>query len=178
MCEPVTIITAITTATTAIGAAGASAAAAMGITSSGVAALGAGVSALGARQNAKTQGKNMSEAQRVKNKQITDANSAKAGERTKQAWAEKARLRVAAGESGVTGQSFEAQLADVNFQLGQDIAMIEHNTATAGEASNVQTATAFSNVKNPSLLESGLQIAGAAKFGASVTEKATTIEES
>lgn len=125
----------------------------------------AAIGAFGAHKNAKAQSTNMAKQQSVQADQQHAAASAKAGERAKQSRAERARLRVAAGESGVTGQSFEAQLMDSVFQEGQDQAMIERNLDNAIEAGNAQTATAFSNVNNPSLLESGLQIASATAQG-------------
>jgi len=135
------------------------------------------VGAVAANKNAKDQSKNMAAQAAAKGKQQTAAAGAKSGERTKQARAERSRLRVAAGESGVAGQSFEAQLMDSAFQEDSDLAMIENNLGNAGDANNAQTATAFSNVNNPSLLESGLQIAGAVNTGHNAHTAALQIKE-
>lgn len=126
--------------------------------------------AVAARKNAKTQSANMAKQAAAQAEQQHAANSSKAGERVKMARAERARLRVAAGESGVSGQSFEAQMMDAAFQADSDLAQIEQNNANAGDATNAQTATAFSNVHNPSLVESGLNIAGAVSAGHSASQ--------
>lgn len=136
-----------------------------------IAATSAVVGAVGARQNAEGQAKNMARQRAVQARQQHSAASDQAGQRVKQARAEQARLRVAAGEAGIAGQSFEAQLMDSSFQLDQDLARINSNAAMANEAGNEQLATAFSNVNNPSLLESGLQIAGVT-YGAHRASKA------
>lgn len=133
MCEPATII--------------------MGVT--------AVISAYSANKNAKDQAENMGNAQDAQADQKHAADSVAAGERVKQGNAERSRLRVAAGESNVAGQSFEAEMMDSAMQQDQDIGVIELNTANASAAQAAQLSTAFSNVNNPSLVESGLQIGGA-----------------
>jgi hypothetical protein len=87
--------------------------------------------------------------------------SVKAGERIKEARAEQARLRVAGGEAGVTGLSFEAQLLDSAFQADQDIALIDQNLAFADRASETRFQSANNSVNNPSGFQTGLAIAGA-----------------
>lgn len=123
--------------------------------------------------------KNQREAQ---NDQITDQASVKAGERVKQQRAEEARLRVAGGEAGIAGNSFEALLMDSVLQADMDLGIIGKDAANADAASEARFLSANASVKNPSLLENGLQIAGAAAsgyaFGSSLAIPSSSIAES
>lgn len=79
-----------------------------------------------------------------------------AGERVAQARRERARLAVAAGESGIaaTSQSFEAQMAASFARQNRDLGLIQKNKYFAQRGIQTRADSAASNIK------SGLQIAG------------------
>ena len=120
-------------------------------------------SALGAnsqRSTARRQLRSNATQREQQQEQLQAQASVKAGERVKQARAEQARLRVAGGEAGISGLSFEAQLMDSTFQTDQDLALIEQNLAFADQASDTRFQSANNSVNNPSGLSTGLAIAG------------------
>lgn len=132
-----------------------------------------GVQIAGQRSAAKKQFASNARNREIQNDQITDAASVKAGERVKQARAEQARLRVAGGEAGVTGNSFEALLMDSVLQADMDIGTIGKDAANQDAASEARFLSANASVKNPSLLENGLQIAAAGAQGFSMGQSLT-----
>lgn len=133
-----------------------------------ISVLSAGASAVGQRANTKAQfGANAAQRE-AQNEEINAKASVQAGERVKQARAEHARLRVAGGEAGVSGQSFEAQLMDSVLQADMDIGIIGKDASFADRASEARFLSANAQVYNPSGLETGLQIAGAAAQGYSM----------
>lgn len=136
-----------------------------------VAQAGAGIA--GQRSAAKTQFRSNATQREVQNDQINDQASVKAGERVKQARAEQARLRVAGGEAGVTGNSFEAGLMDSVMQADMDLGIIGKDAANMDTASEARFLSANASVRNPSLAENGLQIAGAAAKGYSLGQSLT-----
>lgn len=85
-----------------------------------------------------------------------------AGERVKQARAERSRLRVAAGEAGITGQSFEAQLFDSYLQEDLDIGLLAKDSEFADRASHARYRSGLAGVSRPDYLAAGLQIATSA----------------
>ena|SRR6185437_13884103 len=105
------------------------------------------------------------------NKQAADEMSVRARE----AMIEQARLRVIGGESGLSGGSNDRIENESQFNLGTDIAAIESNRQNSlrqlgedGKSLRAGSQTQISQVKRPSLIGTGLQIAGAA------TDAATT----
>ena len=126
--------------------------------------LAIGSAALGAnsqRSTARRQLRSNATQREQQQKQLQAQASVKAGERVTQAQAEQARLRVAGGEAGISGLSFEAQLMDSVFQTDQDLALIGKNLAFADQASETRFQSANNSVNNPSALQTGLAIAGA-----------------
>ncbi|HUF73738.1 MAG TPA: hypothetical protein VMR74_12655 [Gammaproteobacteria bacterium] len=89
----------------------------------------------------------------------------RAGERVKQARAERARLRVAAGEAGVSGISFEDQLYDTYLQEDLDLGILAKDSRFADRASDARYRSGLAGVNRPSVLGAGLQIAGAGYAG-------------
>lgn len=133
-----------------------------------MAALSVGSTALGIqgqRRMAKAQFAVNAEQRRRQNQQIADAASVRAGNRVQQMRAERARLRVAAGEANVAGNSFLAQLNDATFQASQDVALIGKDAENQDLASETRFLGANARVRNPSALESGLALANAAYSG-------------
>ena len=141
MCDPVTAtITALSVASSAVGVAG-------------------------QRSAAKAQFQANAAAREAQNEEIAAAASTRAGERVKQARAERASLRVAAGEAGIAGSSFEALLADSVLQEDMDLGLIGQDASFQDRASETRFLSANAAVRNPSALESGLMIAGAGVRG-------------
>jgi hypothetical protein len=99
------------------------------------------------------------------NQQATDEMSARARE----AMIERARLRVAGGESGLSGNSNDRIVNESSFNEGFDIASIESNRQNSlrqieneGKGIRSGNITEMSRIQKPSLIGTGLQIAGAA----------------
>jgi hypothetical protein len=99
------------------------------------------------------------------NKQATDEMS----QRARETQIEAARLRVANGESGLFGNTNDRILGESYFNLGTDISSIEANRAAQQkqliqEAKSIRAnnQTQMSQIQRPSLIGTGLQIAGAA----------------
>jgi len=146
MCEPVTI------GALTIGLSEAMAGMAVASTVAG---------AVGARKQAKGQMASSATQRKAQGEEISGKAGRSMGERVKQGRAERSRLRVAAGESGVAGQSFEAQMMDSAFQEDEDLAMIGKNAGYEQRGSEARFQSSLAQVNNPSALETGLQIAGA-----------------
>jgi hypothetical protein len=140
MCEPTTIMAGLAVASTAMGVLGQNAAA------------DAQLSGL------ETQRRNQAEELQTQ----ADQN---AGERVKQARRERARMRVAAGEAGAGGQSFEASLANSFGQQNHDLAAIARQSHFNDRASQASYASNVAGVNKPNALTAGLQIAGAGYGG-------------
>lgn len=97
----------------------------------------------------------------VKAGQASDAAGLQIGERAKQARAERARLRVAAGEAGVSGQSYEAQLAQVAFDQNAFTANTNANNVNQLAGIQAESDHILASVQTPGVVGSGLQIAAA-----------------
>lgn len=79
---------------------------------------------------------------------------------------EQARIKVAAGESGLQlGGSIEQLLLDSQMQTGQANARSLSNLETANNAARAQATSMYSQVEKPSLLGAGLQLASAGVSG-------------
>lgn len=154
MCDPVTLSVASL---------------AIGVASAGASFMQQSQQASAAEKSARENYAQQTEAIKLQydqtNKQATDEMSVRARE----AMIETARLRVLGGESGLSGGSNDRLVAESQFNLGTDIASIESNrrnslnqlhqegkSIRAGNQSNINT------IKRPSLIGTGLQIAGAA----------------
>lgn len=93
------------------------------------------------------------------------------GARIRAARRERARARVAAAESGVSGQSFELMLKDSLMQQDMDVALTRKNLRIQDRASQARFASGVAQTAAPGALDfitagaggfsSGLQIGGA-----------------
>lgn len=88
-------------------------------------------------------------------------------ERGRQALFERARLRAASAEGGTGGNSVDRIFGAADFQAGQDVAMMQENarnvsrqSALEGQALHSQAQSRLNTIERPSLLNTGLQIAG------------------
>lgn len=105
----------------------------------------------------------------TKNQQFetSQASAAQQSERARQAMVETGHLQALANESGTTGGSNDRVTNEANFNAGTDIATIQANTASSQRQliSNLNGAYATAqqrdaSIVNPSLVGTGLQIAG------------------
>jgi hypothetical protein len=89
--------------------------------------------------------------------------------RAREAMIEQARLRVIGGESGLSGGSNDRIENESQFNLGTDIASLESNRRNAlnqlyqeGKSLQAGNEAQIRQVRRPSLIGTGLQIAGVA----------------
>jgi hypothetical protein len=99
------------------------------------------------------------------NQQATDEMS----QRAREAMIERAKLRVAGGESGLFGGSNDRVVNESSFNAGTDIASIESNRQNSlrqieqeGKGIRAGSISQISRIQRPSLIGTGLQIAGQA----------------
>jgi len=112
-------------------------------------------------------------------KQIAASANNEVSERQIQAQIEQAKLRTVAGESGVAGNLVDRWFQDSEMQESRDIASIETNKSNRLKQNNLETQGLYARAqgqaneassKAPSLLGTGLQIAGAgAEYGRKTT---------
>ena len=121
-----------------------------------------------AQTKAITSGHNMANAQLEEQRRQQNVQSRNdMSERAKQAMTERARLRAASAEGGLMGNSIDQIFGTQATQTSQDLAMMTENARNAGRQSTM-VGTAMSSrakgnlnqVQHPSLLNTGLQIAG------------------
>ena len=98
--------------------------------------------------------------------EITDVAETEISDRVRQAQIERGQLRTAQGESGLTGSGRLDK--DISFQAGTDISRIQKNTERRIKDTKRQQGSARHRavtdslkVSRPSLIGTGLQIAGA-----------------
>lgn len=110
----------------------------------------------------------------VQQEQVNKNSTDQMSQRAREAQIESARLRAVNGESGLAGSSNDRVLNESRFNFGTDIASIESNRSAQQkqliqEAKSIRagTQTAMSQIQRPSLIGTGLQIAGAAVSSAS-----------
>lgn len=113
-------------------------------------------------------------------RQVNMQTSQEMSERGRQALMERGRLRAAAAEGGVGGNSISRIFGANEFNYGQDLAMMQVNNRnvmrqSAAEASGIaaQTQSRLNSIERPSLLNAGLQIAGIGMEGYSKYKKIT-----
>ncbi len=154
----------------------ASAATLMSAASLAVGVAGAGAGYVQQRNQAKLTNRaiedNYSQQTEVLKTQYSQTNRQAADEmsvRARESQMEQARLRVIGGESGLAGGSNDRILNEGLFNFGTDIASIEsgrQNTLRQlkeeGKAVRAGNQSQVNQIKRPSLIGTGLQIAGAA----------------
>lgn len=83
------------------------------------------------------------------------------GQRIRESRERRARARVAAGESGALGASFAASINQSLMDQDYDAALVSKKAAFTMRGIDDRAATALSQIRDPSALEAGLQIATA-----------------
>lgn len=143
MCEPTTILavsTALSVATAAVGA-------------------------KGQHDAAKAQQKSLDIQAQQQAEETAVARDDQIGERMRAARAAAARRLVAAGESGVAGQSTELGILSDFGAANQDAAKVAKQAAFEDRANQNSYRAALSQIQRPNGLTAGLQIAGAGVQG-------------
>ena len=118
----------------------------------------------------------------VEAEQVIDSTAVDMSERHKQAMIDQAESRAIAGESGALGFSTDRMMADSYMQLGQDIMSMEQNKSNRLAQLDVnnksyraqaqsQANEAYSRA--PSVVDTGLQIAGTVAGAYQTTEAKT-----
>ncbi|KKK88544.1 hypothetical protein LCGC14_2742100, partial [marine sediment metagenome] len=130
-------------------------------------AMGAskGLQIWGQRQMTKAQFGALANQRDAQNEEIAGKAGREMGERVKQGRAERARLRVAGGEAGITGNSFAASLMDAAFQQNEDVTAIGKDAEYAQRGSGARFQSGLASINNPGFFENALQIATSAVGG-------------
>ncbi len=131
----------------------------------GISLVAGAVSAVGQRRSAKGQMAAAATQRQVQGEEISAKAGREAGERVKQGRAERARLRVAGGEAGISGNSFAASLMDVAFQQNEDVTAVLQDAGFAQRGSEARFKSGLAGVKNPGAIETTLNIAKAGAQG-------------
>lgn len=112
--------------------------------------------------------KAQAEQTKVQYDQINQNAQDKMSARAREAMIEQGKLRTISGETGLTGVSTDRIQAESQFNLGTDLATINQNRANtlnqaaAGANSNLaKSQSQMNSITRPSLIGTGLQIAGA-----------------
>ena len=127
----------------------------------GLSVASAGVTVYAKQQTAKAQASAIGVQQEHERQETTAAAEEELGQRIKANREQRARARVAAGESGVGGQSFAASINQSLQDQDETVALSAKNLAFAQRGIDDRANTALAGIRSPSALEAGLSIAGA-----------------
>ena len=122
----------------------------------------------GQRQQTKATFGALATQRRAQSEEISARAGASLGERVKSGRAEQARLRVAAGEAGVAGQSVDVAALDVGFQQDADLGTITLDARFAQRGSEARFLSGIASQPNPGVLSNALQVASAGATGFAV----------
>lgn len=129
-----------------------------------IAAVGAVVQTVGQNQQAKRQAHAIEAQNEVAADEQADASSVDANELSAEAMRDRARVMVAAGESGLQGASFEGLLQNSLMQQSQDTALVIKNDANATRARQAQANSMLSGLQITNgagiALNAGMAVAG------------------
>ena len=128
-----------------------------------IASAGAGAYSQHKAANAQVDAAN--EQAEAQAEEMTAQRDQQIGQRVEAARAERARMRVAAGEAGVSGASFEAQLRHSLGSVNQDVAVAKKQSSFNTRAINANLKSNTASTKGVNALSSGLQIASAGASG-------------
>jgi hypothetical protein len=134
-------------------------------------------STAGQMSQARATQKALGQQREAQAEEINAQVSQKAGDRVEAARAERARLRVAAGEAGVSGNSFEAQIMDTVMQQEEDIGRVMMGGEFQQRASEVNYKSAMAQNRGPSPLAAGLNIASSGASGYATGLQIKTMRE-
>jgi hypothetical protein len=131
----------------------------------GLSVASAGVSVYSQRETAKAQARAIGTQQEHERQEATEAAAEELGQRIRANREQRARARVAAGESGVGGASFAASLNQSLQDQDETAALAAKNVAFAQRGIDDRANTALAGIRKPSALEAGLSIASAGVQG-------------
>jgi len=114
---------------------------------------------------AKAQARGIKTQQEHAREEVAEAAEEDLGQRIRASRERRARARVAAGESGALGASFAASINQSLTDMDMDAALVSKNAAFAQRGIDDRANTALSQIRDPSALEAGLQIASAGVSG-------------
>ncbi len=116
-------------------------------------------------QTAKAQKQSIQTQQEHEREEIAEGAEEELGQRIIASRERRARARVSAGESGALGASFAASINQSLSDENMDAALISKKAAFAQRGVDDRANTALSQIRSPSALEAGLQIATAGVAG-------------
>jgi hypothetical protein len=131
----------------------------------GLSVASAGVGLYAQNQTAKAQASAIATQQEHEREETTAAAEEELGQRIRANREQRARARVAAGESGVGGQSFAASINQSLQDQDETVALAAKNVAFAQRGIDDRANTALAGIRSPSALEAGLSIASAGVQG-------------
>lgn len=131
-----------------------------------IAVAGAATSVIGEIQSAKIQNKAISDQLAQQQQEILTARTAELNERQRIARKEQARIKVAAGQSGLNiSGSIEAMLNDSLMQNALATERTNLNADSQQRAAASEANSMYSRVQSPTILGAGLRIATAGAQG-------------
>ncbi len=130
-----------------------------------IAIASSAVSVYAQTQTAKAQKEAIGVQQEHEREETAEAAEEELGQRIRASRERRARARVAAGESGALGASFAASINQSLTDQNMDAALISKKSAFAQRGIDDRASTALSQIRDPSALEAGLQIATAGISG-------------
>lgn len=130
-----------------------------------IAIASAGVSAYAQNQSAKAQTEAMTAQAETERLEQSSATEEAMGQRIRAAREQRARARVAAGESGAMGASFAAMVNQSIQDQSMDSALAAKNLAFQQRAVDDRLSTGLSQVRKVSAVEAGLSIGTAGMSG-------------
>jgi len=116
-------------------------------------------------ETAKAQKAQIGAQQEHEREEVAEAAEEELGQRIRASRERRARARVAAGESGALGASFAASINQSLTDENMDAALIAKKSAFTQRGIDDRANTALSQIRSPSALEAGLQIATAGISG-------------
>jgi hypothetical protein len=121
----------------------------------------AAVSAYATHESAKAQRDQIKTQMANEREEVHEKAEEELGQRIRDSRERRARARVAAGESGALGNSFAASINQSLTDQNMDAALVQKNAAFADRGVQDRANVALSQIRDPSALEAGLQIATA-----------------
>ena len=116
-------------------------------------------------ESAKAQGEAIETGMEHEREEISEAAEEELGQRIRASRERRARARVSAGESGALGASFAASINQSLVDEHMDAALVSKKAAFAQRGVEDRANVALAQIRSPSALEAGLQIATAGVAG-------------
>lgn len=123
------------------------------------------VSVYAQSETAKAQSEQINTQAENERNEVAEAAEEELGQRIRASRERRARARVSAGESGALGNSFAASINQSLTDENMDAALVSKKAAFAQRGINDRAQVALAQVRSPSALEAGLQIASAGASG-------------